>query len=111
MNGLICNAHLVLTSLYFFGKKENGMWGKDILFDIMDDPTDVVAVFEEFVDEENHNWDIYFLIKVSIMCEIFERIFWNENEEEMNVPPLGVLQLLYILLAIDSLCGASMPMA
>ena len=75
MNGLIWNAHLMLTSLYFFGKKENGTWGKDVLFDTMGDPTDVVAAIEEFasiskdnavaaldgfVDEENDDWDLFF---------------------------------------------------
>ena len=44
---LICDAHCMLTSLYFFGKKENGIWEKDVLFDITYDPTDVVAI-EEF---------------------------------------------------------------
>ena len=38
----------MLTSLYFFDKKEDGTWVKDVLFDIIDDPTDVVAAIEEF---------------------------------------------------------------
>ena len=29
--------------LYFFGKKENGTQGKDVLFNIMDDSMDVAA--------------------------------------------------------------------
>ena len=38
------------TSLYFFGKTENGIWWKDVLFDTIDDPTDVVVAIEEFAN-------------------------------------------------------------
>ena len=83
MKGLICNAYLMLTSLYFFGKKENRTWGKDVLFNIIDDFMDVTAVIEEFTNvnkddavlaldgfvDEGNCWD-FFLIKVSIMCDV-----------------------------------------
>ena len=45
-----CNAHIMLTSLYFFGKKEKKTRGKDILFDTMDDPTDVIVAIKEFAN-------------------------------------------------------------
>ena len=96
----------MLTSLYFFGKKENGTWEKDVLFDTIDDDTDVVVAIEEFakinkddavsaldgfVDEENEDWDLFFWSQ-SPLCVLFlERFVWNEDEEEMNVSPLGVL--------------------
>ena len=106
MNGFICNAHSMLTSLYFFGKIGHGTWGKDVLFDSMDDPTDLVVTIEEFfninqddavsaldgfVDEENEDWDLFFWSK-SPLCKLFlERCVWNEDEEEMNVSLLGLL--------------------
>ena len=91
----------MLTSLYSFGKKENGIWGKDVLFDSMD----VVATIEEYgyVNKDDAvsvlmallirkmMTEIYFLIKVSTICNISGKIFWNEDEKEMNVLPLGVL--------------------
>ena len=40
----------MLASLYLFGKKENGTWGKDALFNTADDPTDVVAAIEELAN-------------------------------------------------------------
>ena len=40
----------MLTSLYFFGKKENGTWGKDVLLDSINDPTDIVVAIEEFAN-------------------------------------------------------------
>ena len=45
----------MLTSLYFFGKKENGNSRKDVLFNIMDDPTDLETAIEEFanIDKED----------------------------------------------------------
>ena len=74
----------MLTSFYFFGKKENGTLGKDVIFDSMDDPTDVVVAIEElatinkdnavlaldgFIDEENEDWGLFFLIRVSILLD------------------------------------------
>ena len=65
----------MLTSWYFFGKKENGTWGKDVPFNTMDDPTDVVPAINEFtninkdntisaldgfVNMENDDWDTFF---------------------------------------------------
>ena len=50
INCLICNAHFILTSLYLFGKKENWTWGKDVLSNINDDPTDLVAAIEGFAN-------------------------------------------------------------
>ena len=75
MNGFIFNAQSMLTSFYFFDKKENGTLGNNVLFDFFDDPTDVVVAIEEFasinkdkavsaldgfVDEENGEWDLFF---------------------------------------------------
>ena len=40
----------MLTSLYFFGENKNGIWGKDVLFDIMDNPINVVASTEGFAN-------------------------------------------------------------
>ena len=51
------------------------------------------------------------MVKVSIVCDISETIFWNDDGEEMNVSPLGVLELLCTLLAIDLLYGVSAPIA
>ena len=48
IKGLICNACLMLTSLFFFGKKENGTWEKGVLFSINDDPTDLIIAIEGF---------------------------------------------------------------
>ena len=45
---LICNAHFMLSSLYFFDDKQNVIWGKDVLLDIMDDHNDAVLTIEEF---------------------------------------------------------------
>ena len=106
MNGLISNVHFMLTSLYFFGRKENETWEKEVLINSMDDSTDVVVAIEEFtninkdnavsalddfVDEENEYCDQLFWSK-SPLCVLFlERFVWNENEDEMNVSPLGVL--------------------
>ena len=45
----------MLTSLYFFGKKENGTSGKDVLFDTMEDLMDVVAAIEEFANIHKDN--------------------------------------------------------
>ena len=72
----------------------------------MDDRTDVVAAIEKFtninkddavsvldgfVEKENDDWDLFIWIK-SPLCMIFlKRFVWNEDEGEMNVPPLGVL--------------------
>ena len=61
--GLICNAHFMLTFLYFFGKKENGTWGKDVLFDVVAaieefanvNKNDAVPAIDGFVDEENED--------------------------------------------------------
>ena len=65
----------MLTPLHFFRKKENRIWGKDALLNIMGDSTDVVMAVEEFnninkdnavsaldgfVYEENDDWDILF---------------------------------------------------
>ena len=87
MKGLICNAHFILTSLYFFGKKENGTWINNILFDTMDDPTDVVAAIEEFTNINKYNAvsalddfvnkenESIFLIKVFIVFDISGKIY------------------------------------
>ena len=100
------NAHFMLTSMYSLDKKENGTLGKDVLFDTMDDPTDVEAAIEEFaiinkenyvsaldgfVDEENDDWDLGFWSKSSLWAIFLDKIVWNQDEEEMNVPPLAVL--------------------
>ena len=88
----------MLTSLYFFGKKEIRTWGKDVLFDSLHDPTDIVVAIEDFsninkdnavtaydgfVDEENKDWDL-FLTKVSNACDISWKIClkwgWWRNE-------------------------------
>ena len=45
----------MLTSLYFLAKKENRTWQKDVLFNIMDDPTDVVAAIEEYINASKDN--------------------------------------------------------
>ena len=65
----------MFSSLYFFGKKENQTWRKDVLLDFMDNHTDVESVIEDFaninkdnsvfawdgfVDEENEDWDLFF---------------------------------------------------
>ena len=88
----------MLSSLYFFGKNETGTQGKDILFNIMDGPTDDVAVkdndvsaLDGFVHKENEDWDQFFWSKFPLCVLFLERFVWNEDEEEMNVPPLGVL--------------------
>ena len=91
MNGLICNAHIMLTSLYFFDKKENQTWGKDVLFDSMDDPTDGVVSISEFANinevdaasaldnfvDKKQRLRVIFLIKVSIVCAISLRPFFD----------------------------------
>ena len=74
----------MLTSSYFFGKKGYETWGIYLLFNIMDDPTDVlqaigafaninkddaVSALDVFVNEENENWDL-FLINISIVFNI-----------------------------------------
>ena len=38
----------MLSSLYFFDDKQNVIWGKDVLLDIMDDHNDAVLTIEEF---------------------------------------------------------------
>ena len=99
----------MLTSLYFFHKKENETRGNDVLFDTVDDPTDVVATIEKFaninkdnavsaldgfVNEKSDDWDLFFWLKSSL-CALFLKSFvWNEDEEEMKVPTLSVLYLL-----------------
>ena len=45
----------MLTFLYFFGKKESRTCGKDVLFDSMDDPTDVIVAIEEFTNIHKDN--------------------------------------------------------
>ena len=87
----------MLTSLYFVGKKENATWGNDVLlYDTMDNPTDVVAAIEEFANinkddavsawdgfviEENDEWGIFFWSKSSFCLIFLERFIWNEDEE------------------------------
>ena len=53
MNGLICNA--MLSSLSFFGKKENETWGKFALIYTVNDSTDVVAAIKAvtYLNKEN----------------------------------------------------------
>ena len=72
MKGLICNAHLMLISLYIFGEKENWTRGKDVRLNINDDPTNLAAAIEGlvndeekaesaiggFVDERSDEWEI-----------------------------------------------------
>ena len=58
-----------------FGKKGNGTWGRNALFDTMNDPADVVEAIEQFantsrynnvsavssfVDEEKDGWKLIF---------------------------------------------------
>ena len=85
---------------------KNWTWGKDVIFDSMDDSTDVVVAVEEFantnkddaasalggfVDKENEDWDLFFWSK-SPLCVLFvESFVWNEDEEKMNVSPLCLL--------------------
>ena len=38
----------MLICFYFFGKKENRIWGKDVLFNTTKDPNDVIAAILEF---------------------------------------------------------------
>ena len=72
----------------------------------MDDCTDVVAAIEEFanidkddavsalegfVNEKNDGQDIFFDQSLHCMWYFFERLAWNEDEEEMNIPSLGIL--------------------
>ena len=81
----------MFTSLYFFGKKENWTWVKDVLFDAMDDSIDFVAAIDEFasinednaasvldgfVDNENDNWDLIFWSK-SLLCVILLKILFG----------------------------------
>ena len=81
-------------------------WGKDALFDTIDDHTDVLAAIEEFaninnddavlawdgfVDEENDDWYLVFWSKSQLCAIVLEWFVWNGDEEEMNIPPLGVL--------------------
>ena len=92
----------MMTSLYFFGEKENGTWGKDVLFDSMNDPTDIVVAIEEFasinkddavsgldgfVDKENEDWDLIFWSKCSSYGYFWKDSFWMR----MKIIPLGVL--------------------
>ena len=96
----------MLTSLYFFGKKENITWGNIVLFDIMDDPTYVVAAIEEFTniseddavssfdcffDEENNDWDQFFNQSLHCVQYFLKDLFEIRKKEKINVPPLGVL--------------------
>ena len=49
-----------------------------------------VLAFDNFVDEKNDDWDVYFWSK-SPLCLIFlERFVWSEDEEKMDVLSLGV---------------------
>ena len=90
----------MLTSLYLFGKKENGTWGKDVLSNIIDDPTDLIAAIEEFtsnkkedtksaivgfVDKENDNWELCFWWNSCFFVMFLERFAWYEDVEEMNI--------------------------
>ena len=81
----------MLTSLYFFGNKENWTWGKDAIFDSMNNSTDVVVVIKEFaninknnavpalddfLDEENEDWDLFFWSK--FLKDWFEMMMKNK---------------------------------
>ena len=88
-----------------FGEKGKRTWQKEVLFDTMGNPTDVVVAIEEFannnkdnavsafdcfVDKENDNW--YLVSAQSLHCVWFlKRLVWNEDEEEMKVLSLGAL--------------------
>ena len=89
----------MLISLYFYGKKENGTWGKDVQSNINNDPTDLVAVIEELINNneeetnsavggfnggENDDWEII-LMDVCLFVIFLERYVWNEEEKEMNI--------------------------
>ena len=70
-------------------------WVKDVLSDIINNTTDLVAVIEgfvyykgeeqaidRFVDERNHDWDIFFWSN-SHLCGMFlEKFVWNKDEEK-----------------------------
>ena len=88
-----------------FAKKEIGTWWKDVLFNIINNPIYIVAAIEEFtniIEDEavsafngffnyENDCDIFFCSN-SLLCVAFlGRIVCNDDEEEMNVPPLGVL--------------------
>ena len=77
-----------MTSLYFFGKKENVNREKDVIFDNMDDPTYIVVAIEEFANinkdhavsaldgfvDKKMMTEIYFLIKFYILCDISGKV-------------------------------------
>ena len=110
----------MLTSLYFFSKKENGIWEKDVLFDTKDDPTDVVAAIEEFSNiNKDHSvsalndlvkkmmTEIYVLIKVSNVCDISGKIClewgWRINECLTSGCTIAALYPAYYRLIIKSI--------
>ena len=72
----------------------------------MDDPTNNVAVIEEFaniykdtsvsaldgfVNDKNNDQDLFFWSESPLCMIFFERFVWNEDEVEINVSPLDVL--------------------
>ena len=90
-------------------------WVKDVLSDIINNTTDLVAVIEgfvnykgeeqaidRFVDERNHDWDIFFWSN-SHLCGMFlEKFVWNKDEEKMNAVSLCALWMPCILPVMDS---------
>ena len=78
-----------MLTLYSFGKKENGTWGKDALFDIMDDPTDVVATNKEFtnINKDDSVSDLDGII--SFLCDISWTISLEWGWRRNVCPTLG----------------------